>query len=62
MGHLWRVGRRECGCRGEGSRPLGEVVLCRGRDKRGTLARSQRRRREIDGLAAGAAPALASVP
>lgn len=61
MRHLWRVGRAECDCRGEGSRVLVEVVLYRSRDKQGTLARSQRRWPEVDELVAVAATAPVSV-
>lgn len=59
--HPWRAGRGEHGCRGEGGKVLAGVVLYRCRDKQRTLARSQRRWRETDGLSAGVVTALASV-
>ena len=58
--HQWRAEREGRGCKGEGSRSLGEVVLGRSRGKQGAQARNQRRWQETDGPVAGAVTALAS--
>ena len=58
--YLWRAEMEEHGCRGEGSRSLGEVVLGMSRDKKGAQARNQRRWQETGGPVAGAVTALAS--
>lgn len=58
--YLWRAEMEEHGCRGEGSRSLGEVVLGRGTDKKRARARNRRRWQETGGPVAGAVTALAS--